>query len=272
MGAAPVRYEGISPADLAARIRSPSCLVLRSVSSTLDLVHQLAAEGAPAGTVVLADEQVRGRGREGRQWHSPAGTGILLGYLHRPRREAIAGVLALRVGLAVGEALSALGLTPRLKWPNDVLLGDRKVGGILCEARTVSGGIAWVGVGIGLNVRGPVPAQVAHLAAALDEVHPGMTRLRVLEALVPRLHQLAEGAALSEAERAAYGRYDWLAGRDVVQPVAGRVWGVDADGALVVETAGGPKRALSGTVVLTPASEGDGGGWKTMEGDEAGCC
>lgn len=241
-------YDGLAPAELAARIRAPSCLVLPSVTSTLDVLHEMAGEGAPAGTVVLANEQVRGRGREGRAWHSPKGAGILLGYLHRPRNEPVAGVLALRVGLAVGEALTALGFEPRLKWPNDIFLGDRKVGGILCEARTVPGRGAWVGVGIGLNVRGPLPEEVAQRAATLEQVRPGVTRLAVLEALIPRLHQLAEGAVLSEAEHAAYGRYDWLAGRDVVHPVAGRVWGVDADGALVVETGAMRERVLAGTI------------------------
>jgi BirA family biotin operon repressor/biotin-[acetyl-CoA-carboxylase] ligase len=248
MGAPVLTYDGVSPADLAARIRCPSCLVLRSVSSTLDLVHELAQEGAPAGTAVLADEQVRGRGREGRRWHSPPGAGILLGYLHRPRGPGVAGVLALRVGLAVGEALSALGFGPRLKWPNDVVLGDRKVGGILCEARSQGAGVSWVAVGIGLNVRGAVPAEVAGKAVALDEVRPGVTRVAVLEALMPRLHQLADGPALSETERAAYRRYDWLAGREVVEPVRGKVLGVDVDGALLVGSARGPERVLAGTV------------------------
>lgn len=249
MGAAVLTYDGVSPADLAARIRCPSCLVLRSVSSTLDLVHELAQEGAPAGTAVLADAQVRGRGREGRRWHSPAGSGILLGYLHRPRLPGVAGVLALRVGLAVGDALAALGIEVRLKWPNDVVIEGRKAGGILCEARTLSR-VAWVGVGIGLNVRGPVPAEVAERAVALDAVRPGITRLDVLEALMPRLHQLAEGATLSEPERQAYRRYDWLAGREVVEPVRGRVAGVDEGGALVVETGNGAQRVLAGTVLV----------------------
>jgi len=257
MGTSVLTYDGVSPADLAARIRCPSCLVLRSVSSTLDLVHELAQEGAPAGTVVLADQQVRGRGREGRRWHSPPGAGILLGYLHRPRREAIAGVLALRVGLAVGEALAELNVATQLKWPNDVLIQGRKAGGILCEARTVSR-LAWVGVGIGLNVRGPVPAEVAGHAVALDAARPGVTRLQVLEALLPRLHQLAEGATLSPAEREAYRRHDWLAGREVTEPVAGRVAGVDAEGALLVETTTGAQRVLAGSVVLAGTTD-DGG-------------
>ncbi len=244
-------YDGLAPGDLAARIRAPSCLVLPRVTSTLDMVHELAAEGAPSGTVVLADEQVAGRGREGRRWHSPRGAGILLGYLHRPAQDPIAGVLALRVGLAVGQALTALGFDPRLKWPNDVVMGDKKVGGILCEARTAPGGAVWVGVGVGLNVRGPLASEVAPRAAALDQLDPKVTRVAVLEELIPRLHQLGNGPSLSPEEQAAYRRFDWLAGRHVVGPVVGRVVGVDADGALLVESARGRERVLAGTV-LTP--------------------
>ena len=134
MGAPQLTYDGVSPADLAARIRCPSCLVLRSVSSTLDLVHELAQEGAPAGTAVLAEQQVRGRGREGRRWHSPPGSGILLGYLHRPRSPGLAGVLALRVGLAGVGGLGAVGMAGRLKRPNDGWVRGRKAGGVLVGA------------------------------------------------------------------------------------------------------------------------------------------
>ena len=250
MGPARVTYDGLAPGDLAARIRAPSCLILPRVTSTLDVVHELAAEGAPDGTVVLADEQVVGRGRGGRRWHSPRGAGILLGYLHRPAQEPIAGVLALRVGLAVSQALGALGLDPRLKWPNDVVMGDKKVGGVLCEARTAPGGATWVGLGIGLNVHGPLAPEVASRAATLDHMDPKVTRLAVLEELVPRLHQLGGGPVLTPAEQAAYRRYDWLAGRDVVGPVAGRVVGVDVDGALLVESARGRERVLAGTVAV----------------------
>ncbi len=244
-----MRYDGLTPAELAARVRATSCLVLPRVTSTLDIIHELAAEGAPAGTVVLADEQVQGRGRDGRRWHSPPGAGLLLGYLHRVRGETLAGVLSLRVGLAVGAALAALGVEVRLKWPNDIVLRDRKAGGILCEARSGMAGGGWVAVGVGLNVRSPVPSEVADQAAALGDVRPDLTRVAVLEALLPRLQQLDDGPTLSEAERRGYRERDWLAGREVVQPVAGRVAGVDADGALVVETGDGPRRVLAGTVV-----------------------
>lgn len=243
-------YDGLAPGDLAARIRAPSCLVVTRVASTLDVVHELAAEGAPSGTVVLAEEQVAGRGREGRRWHSLRGAGILLGYLHRPAQEPVTGVLALRVGLAVGGALAALGLEPKLKWPNDVLMGDKKVGGILCEARTGSTGSAWVGVGVGLNVRGPLAPEIASHAAALDELDARVTRVAVLEELVPRLHKMGVGHALTVSEQAAYRRFDWLAGRQLVEPLTGRVSGVDPDGALVVQTDGGVRRVVAGSVVV----------------------
>ncbi len=104
-----MEYEGLSPAALAARIHAPSCLALPKVTSTLDILHELAEEGAPAGTVVLADEQVRGRGRQGRPWSSTAGAGVWLGYLLRPSQPFEGGVLSLRVGMAVVDAIGAYG-------------------------------------------------------------------------------------------------------------------------------------------------------------------
>lgn len=238
-----MNYDGLTPADLAARLGSPDCLVLARVTSTMDIVHSLAAEGAPAGTVVLAEEQVAGRGRQGRHWHSPAGKGIWLGYLLRPRAQAAGGVLALRVGLAVASALRDLGAAPSLKWPNDILLGSRKAAGILCEAR------GWVAVGVGMNVHGPLPPEVREHAVALDQVVPRASRVAVLERLVPRLHQVGEAPVLSADERAAYQAQDWLAGRQLLEPVRGRAVGVDLDGALLVETPLGRERVVAGSVV-----------------------
>src|SRR5690348_10669072 len=170
-------YDGVAPADLAARLRAPSCLALATVTSTMDIVHELAAEDAPAGTVVLADEQVKGRGRMGRRWHSPRGAGVWMGYLLRPSQSLEGGVLSLRVGLAVVQALGDLGVTARLKWPNDVVADDRKLAGILCEARWIKEQTSWVAVGIGMNVHGPLPAEIVDGAVSLDELYPGATRV-----------------------------------------------------------------------------------------------
>jgi BirA family biotin operon repressor/biotin-[acetyl-CoA-carboxylase] ligase len=242
-------YDGVAPAELAARLRAPGCLALLSVTSTMDIVHELALEGAPAGTVVLADEQVAGRGRQGRRWLSPRGSGIWLGYLVRPARATESGVLALRVGLAVVDALAQNGALARLKWPNDILLHDRKVAGILCEARWSADRLAWVAVGVGINVYGPVPADIAPGAIALNEVVSAARRVPVLESLVPALHQLSDSPVLSEAEQQRYASADWLAGRRLSAPVQGTARGVDPQGALLVDSASGTSRVVGGSVV-----------------------
>ena len=244
-------YDGVAPADLAARLRAPSCLALATVTSTMDIVHELAAEAAPAGTVVLADEQVKGRGRLGRRWPSPRGAGVWLGYLLRPSQSLEGGVLSLRVGLAVIQALRDLGVAARLKWPNDVVADDRKLAGILCEARWLKERTSWVAVGIGMNVHGPLPAEIADGAVSLDELHPGATRMGLLEVLVPRLHALSHAAVLTDVERAEYNRHDWLLGQKLLEPLAGMARGIAADGALLVETPSGIERVMGGGVVLS---------------------
>jgi BirA family biotin operon repressor/biotin-[acetyl-CoA-carboxylase] ligase len=241
-------YDGLEPADLAARLRAPGCLSLVSVTSTMDIVHELAGEGAPAGTVVLADEQVAGRGRQGRRWQSPRGGGIWLGYLVRPSRPTDTGVLSLRVGLALAEALSSLGVSVQLKWPNDVLVEDRKLAGVLCEGRWATDRLSWVCVGIGINVMGPLPADLATQAIVLGEVAPRLSRIDVLESLVPRLHALSDEPTMSEREREAFQQVDWLAGRRLREPIRGTALGVDAQGALLVDTGRGLQRVVGGGV------------------------
>jgi BirA family biotin operon repressor/biotin-[acetyl-CoA-carboxylase] ligase len=246
-----IAYDGLSPAALAARVRTPALVCLAEVGSTLDELHGLADHGAPAGTAVLADCQVQGRGRLGRSWQSPAGRGIWLAYLIRPP-EMETGVLALRAGLAVARAVEALGARPRIKWPNDLMLGDRKLAGVLCEARWEQGRPAWVALGIGINVKGPLPDEIAGVAATLDEAVPA-GRVELLEQLLPLLHGLSGNARLEPEEREALAARDWLAGRRLVEPIAGLAAGIDQDGALLVDTSAGTQRLTSGTVRVRPA-------------------
>jgi BirA family biotin operon repressor/biotin-[acetyl-CoA-carboxylase] ligase len=242
-------YDGLTPDAIARRTETPGLTVLAEVTSALDVLHNLAAQGARAGTAVLADVQTRGRGRQGRAWHSPAGQGIWLTYLVRPPAPLETGVLALRAGLAVAAALEQLGLAPRVKWPNDVLLDGRKVAGILCEARSQPGEGGWVAVGIGMNVHGPLPAELAATAVAVDELAP-VSRIAVLERLLPLLHQLPLSPQLDETERRVYAALDWLRGRALRAPAAGVARGIDAAGALLVDTRTGQQRVLAGSVVL----------------------
>jgi BirA family biotin operon repressor/biotin-[acetyl-CoA-carboxylase] ligase len=246
-GAESVVYDGVTGDLLAHRLRAPGLRCLAEVTSTLDVVHALATDGAPAGTAVLADRQTHGRGRHGRPWFSPARAGIWLGYLVRPTAPLETGVLALRVGLTVAGVVEALGGDPRLKWPNDVLLGDRKLAGVLCEARWPAGAPGWIAVGVGMNVHGPLPGEIVDRAVALNSTIPA-SRIDVLERLVPSLLGLPLATRLDDAERAAFARWDWLCGRRLVAPIAGIAAGIDGDGALLVETPSGVRRVVAGSV------------------------
>jgi len=228
--------DGVAAADLAGRWGVPQCGLFRQLGSTLDAIHELAAQGAPAGTVVVAEEQTAGRGRDGRTWHSPAG-GVWLGMLLRPARAEL-GVMSVRVGLAVADAVDAMlgRVEARLKWPNDVLLAEHKLAGILCEGRWHGETLQWLAVGVGMNVCNAIPAAVARRAVALEEWLPAVRRLDVLDRLVPALAGLASGeATLSERECAAFAARDWLQGRQLRSPAAGRARGLRADGALLVD-------------------------------------
>jgi len=230
------RYEGLDAAGLERLTGAPLVVLQSSIPSTQDEAHRLGAEGAPGGTVVLAEQQTAGRGRQGRAWHSPAGAGVWMSVLLRPSARPEGGALAIRAGLATAAALAAAapGVATRLRWPNDVVVADRKVGGVLCEARWSGEAPAWVAVGVGLNVRGPLDPAVRDRAVALADVAPEVSRLALVAALVPRLSALAPlPAALSPEERRAFLRAEWRdAGADETVDLA-------PDGALVVRRGGG---------------------------------
>jgi len=131
-----------------------ACVIhLEEVASTNDVALQMAEEGAPEGLVVTADRQTRGRGKWGRRWESPAG-GLWMSILLRPSAPTSCGpVFSLMGAVASAEAIrQASGLMARIRWPNDLFLGGRKVGGVLNEMRASQGGIRYLVMGIGINV------------------------------------------------------------------------------------------------------------------------
>jgi BirA family transcriptional regulator, biotin operon repressor / biotin---[acetyl-CoA-carboxylase] ligase len=224
-----------------------------SVPSTQDLVHELAADGAPAGTAVLAAEQTAGRGRRGHGWVSPRG-GLWLSVLCRPGTPPALEVLSLRVALRVATALEAAVPGGRLliKWPNDLLLGGRKLGGILCEARWQGETPVWVAVGLGLNVSNPIPLELAAHAISLAELIPGIVPDMLVAPLISAIAGAGqEGGPLTPAELTGYRERDWLLGRPLLEPVKGVASGVEPDGALRIQQPdGGVTLARSGTVLL----------------------
>lgn len=216
----------------AAALGVPNIVYLDEAVSTMDVAHALAADGAPAGTVVIADCQTRGRGRSGKSWTSQTSAGLWMTLIERPHDQRVVGVLALRLGLAVAEALTPMvDLAPQVKWPNDVFVGAGKVAGILVEARWRDASVDWVAIGIGINLE--VPTAYPDAAA----VRAGTKRSVVLHAVLPLLRRaVARHGPLTADERVTWESRDLAQGRRISQPRIGRVIGINADGALLVAT------------------------------------
>ena len=248
---ASLTLDGVPASALAKRWGVPQVGLFHSLGSTLDSIHELGGQGAPAGTVVLAEEQTAGRGRDGRTWRSPAG-GLWLGVLLRPQASD-PGVYSIRVGLVVADAIDEVvgRAVSGLKWPNDVVIGDRKVAGILCEGRWQGETLQWLAVGIGCNVANGIPEELAGRATRIVDHCPGATRLDLCDRLVPTLPRLAgAGLRLAEPEVAAFAQRDWLHGRQIRAPLFGRAAGIRPDGALLVDTGPATAAVREGHVAL----------------------
>src|SRR4029077_3344834 len=158
-----IRFDGATHEAIERMLGLPRVELLESTTSTLDVAHRIAARGAPAGTLVIANEQTAGRGRGGKSWQSSPGDGLWLTLIERPADTSGLGVLSLRVGLAAAEALDRFASEPiRLKWPNDLYVDDKKLGGILVEARWREQAVEYVAIGLGVNVK--VPRNVSSAA------------------------------------------------------------------------------------------------------------
>jgi BirA family transcriptional regulator, biotin operon repressor / biotin---[acetyl-CoA-carboxylase] ligase len=212
----------------------------RVIGSTNARARELAAAGAPHGTLVTAAEQSAGRGRQGRTWTAPPGRALLCSIVIRdPPR-----LLPLVAGVAVAQVV---GPQARLKWPNDVLVDGRKVAGILVEGRPQEG---WAVVGIGLNVAlraSDFPVELRERAGTLglsaDAIEP------MLDALLGRLEHWI--AASAESVLRAVRERDALRGREVRWAGGGGVAaGVNGDGRLLVETEAGTVALDAGEVHL----------------------
>lgn len=188
-------------------------IVVRSrVDSTNDELRRLAAEGAPDGTVLLADEQSRGRGRRGRSWHSPAGLGLYCSVLFRETGPAEL-LMRWTLGAAVAAAEACrrtTGIEVGIEWPNDLVADRRKLGGVLAESRTIGTAVVELVLGVGINVahgERDFPADCATRATSLRRIlgadPPPRTALAAayLEILGEVAAGLRQGAWRAIAER-----------------------------------------------------------------------
>ncbi|MFZ0323587.1 MAG: biotin--[acetyl-CoA-carboxylase] ligase [Actinomycetes bacterium] len=230
-----------------------------STGSTNADVRRRALAGEPEGLVLSADEQTEGRGRLGRSWTAPRGSGLAVSVLLRPvsRPAAQWGWLPLLVGSAVAAAVTdQTGLSIGLKWPNDVMVGDKKLGGVLVERVDTELGPAAV-VGVGLNVS--LPRDLLPVPSATSLLAEGVSchRRPLLAAYLDSLEVRYRSWSAGESPRAAYRAQCSTIGREVrvmlpggVADVLGRAVDVDASGRLLVEPDGdgGPVALSSGEV------------------------
>lgn len=243
---------------------------LASTGSTNDDASRLAAAGAHEGTWVLAEAQSAGRGRRGRAWASPPGAGLYLSVVFRPLESGgrATSLLTLMAGVAVASGIqAATGLTPALKWPNDVMIEGRaaamtsrwrKLAGILAEASATGGTLQAIVLGIGVNLTpASYPPDVQARATSLEgelgrPVDRALVLVEILSALAAGRRQLLAGddarilARWCALAPSSHGRrVRWLAGTAARQGVTR---GIDTDGALLVETPDGLERIIAGEV------------------------
>ena len=256
-------WEGCTAEELERAWEVPRVHLFARTGSTNDVARRLAGQGAAAGTVVIAEEQRRGRGRAGRGWTSPPELGLWMSVVLRPATLETDPALPIRVAAAVADALERW-TGPhviRIKWPNDLLGEGRKLCGILCEAAWEGGRTASVTAGIGVNLlhrEADFPADLRDAATSL---------LLLTNGPVSRYHAAGEILASLQRELSAprapeqlIGGRDELLGRevDVIDPesgaliASGRACGLALDGALLLEHAGRTREVRSGTVRLRP--------------------
>jgi BirA family biotin operon repressor/biotin-[acetyl-CoA-carboxylase] ligase len=235
-----------------------------SIDSTNRYLLDEARAGAPDGVVAVADHQVAGRGRLGRTWEAAPGTALLVSVLLRPALAADRlGLVTMAAGVALAEAVEAVaGVRAALKWPNDLVVGERKVAGLLAEAELAGGAVRAVVVGVGCNLgAGAYPPELAHTATAI-EVAAGRSVARdlLLDAFLDALdRRVADVGGVVDA----YRRRSATLGRRVRvelgadRALTGAAVAVTEAGALVVRDDTGIEHVLAaGDVVhLRPVAD-----------------
>lgn len=258
------RWEGVDTRQLARRWGVPEVHAYAALGSTNDRARELASQGAPPGTVVLAEEQTAGRGRVGRGWASPPGVGLWFTVVAGPAALADPGAVPLLAGAAVAARLDAFagGGRVMVKWPNDLWLGGRKLGGILCEAVWEGGVPALLVVGVGINVlQTPeqFPPELRERATSLQReagAEP-VDRAAVAAAVIGGLRAALAAPPEDDAWRRELARRDLLLHSpvEVTDPATGArlatgiAAGLAPGGALLVREQDGAMRTIhSGTV------------------------
>jgi BirA family biotin operon repressor/biotin-[acetyl-CoA-carboxylase] ligase len=237
---------------------------LSQASSTNEVAFRLALKGAGEGVVVLAESQTKGKGRMGRPWESPTGLNIYLSLILRPRIvPSKTPLITLMAAVACAEAIDEVtGLLPAIKWPNDLLLKRKKLGGILTEADMELDRINFLVVGIGINVnmtRTLFPPSIKDTATSLQEaLGREIPRIALIQAILRHLEQWYKrlGQGRGEEIRRRWKELALVEGQEIEvtslgEVVTGTALDIDEDGALLIQTDNTTiKRVVAGDVTL----------------------
>ncbi len=248
-------------AGLPTEIVGQQVLFYPSVGSTNVVARTMAAREADEGLVILADEQTAGRGRHGRRWDAPAGSSILMSILFRPDLPASdVNLLTMIVSLAALDGIAEVtGLEAALKWPNDVVVGDRKVGGLLTESSFIGSRLEYAVVGLGLNVNFD-PADVANIPSTASSLmvllgRP-VDRLALVRAILTATDWRYRALKAGHSPHAEWSRHLTTIGQRVrvilpVDMVEGVAEGVNRQGSLLVRQDDGTLAEVAAGDVVT---------------------
>ena len=245
--------------ELGTKILGKNIVYEDTVTSTMDVAFQLGMKGAAEGTVVCAESQTRGRGRLGRTWASPKGKGITFSILLRPKLPPLAvAKLTLLCGVAVSDAIKKItGLEVNIKWPNDILIENKKLAGILTELNAEMDRVKFVIVGIGLNVN-TSGSQLPEGATSLkNETKQTFSRVIVFQEILREIekwylatHSEGFSSLLQRWKELSVTLGKWVKVTDPSGKYEGEAINIDEDGGLLIrQDSGVVVKKMAGDVV-----------------------
>ena len=247
-------YQGLKTKSFGRKV-----LYFDSLSSTMDMATQLALKGAKEGTIVIAETQTKGRGRLGRTWYSPKHKGLYFSLILRPEISPDkAAIITLLAGVSICEAIKeSSGLEVQIKWPNDIFIRNKKLGGILTEIKAEVDAVNFIVVGIGLNINNDKKSLIAGSTSLKEEKSGQFSRLSILQDVLYRLeiNYLALEKKGPQSIIDKWRQFAITLGRRVKvyshkEHIEGEALDIDSDGGLLIRNDSGlTRKVFAGDVI-----------------------
>jgi BirA family biotin operon repressor/biotin-[acetyl-CoA-carboxylase] ligase len=247
-------YQGLKTKSLGRKV-----FYFDALSSTMDMATQLALKGAKEGTVVLAETQSKGRGRLGRAWYSPKYKGLYFSLVLHPKISLDkASIITLLAGVSICEAIKeVLGLELQIKWPNDILMHNKKLGGILTEIKAEVDEVSFIIIGVGLNINNDLKSLISGSTSLKEDKGEQVSRINILQEVLYKLelnyHVLEKKGAKPIIDK--WRHFAITLGRRVKvhshkEHLEGEAFDIDSDGGLLIRNDSGiTHKVLSGDVL-----------------------